>query len=127
VVDRTLSAHDYKMLDEPIVLTVKGGNVVDIQGGLEARRLARWFVELASPGMYHVTELSFGTNPRCSPDRRGYVTEDTHALGTASLALGSDRHWQGNVQAPAHCDMTMRSATFELDGTVVVEDGRLLL
>lgn len=127
VVNQALSAHDYKILDEPVILMVEDGNVVDIQGGPEARRLARWLADFASPEIYHVTEVSLGTNPRCSHDRRGYATEDTHALGATSLALGADRHFGASVQAPAHCDMTMRFATFELDGVAIVEDGRLLL
>jgi leucyl aminopeptidase (aminopeptidase T) len=127
VINGAISAHDYKLLGEPIVIEVRDGNAVSIEGGFDAQRLRCWLEELKDPGMYHITEVSFGTNPRCRPERRGYATEDTHAWGIVSVALGCDAHFEGPVKAPAHCDMTIRFATLELDGKILVKDGQLQL
>ena len=127
VIDRTISAHDYKLLEEPITFHVEEGRVVKIEGGLDAQRLKTWLENLNNPDMYHVTELAFGTNPRCRLSGVIPGCEDTHTRGTVSLALGCDVHFQGPVSAPAHCDMTMRTATLELDGKPIIEEGRLLL
>ncbi len=127
VIDRTVSAHEYKVVEEPIAFLVANGNLVRIEGELEAQRLSRWLEDLKDPGMYHVTELAFGTNPRCRFSGVAPPTEDTHTRGAVSLALGCDVHFQGSVKAYAHCDMTMREATLELDGKAIIRDGRLLI
>lgn len=102
VIDRTISAHDYKVVEEPITFHVEEGNVVRIEGGLEAQRLQSWLEELKDPEMYHVTELAFGTNPRCRFSGVAPPAEDTHTWGTVSLALGCDVHFRGPVKASAH-------------------------
>ena len=127
VVDRTISVHDYKALEEPITFHVENGDVVQIEGGLEAKRLQKWLDDLNFPGMYHLTELAFGTNPRCRLIGVLPGCEDTHSWGTVSLALGCDVHLGGSVRAPAHCDMTLHSASLELDGKTIIKDGRHLL
>lgn len=43
------------------------------------------------------------------------------------LRAGADVHIGGQTVAPAHIDMTMRDATLQLAGKVVVKDGALML
>jgi 2,5-dihydroxypyridine 5,6-dioxygenase len=125
VLNRSLMAHEYAKLHEPIELIIKDGYIVDIQGGNEAIRLKDFLAKLKDPEIYNVTELGIGTNPRCRFAGLVAPAEDTHTWGQATIAFGNDTHLGGNTRAPCHIDSTMWFPTLELDGKVVVEKGKL--
>jgi hypothetical protein len=127
VLNRSLMAHEYAMLHEPIELSVKDGYVVDIKGDNEARRLEMFLSSWHTPEIYNVTELGIGTNPRCRFAGLVAPAEDTHAWGMATLALGNDTHLGGVTKAPCHIDSTMWQPSLELNGELVVDRGRLVL
>lgn len=127
VIDRSIAAPEHRELREPVTLTVRGGQVVSIDGGGEAARLRRFLEEKGDPGLYHVTELGIGTNRRCRFTGLAAPCEDTHTLGCVSLALGCDAHLGGSVAAAVHIDMTMWAASVDLDSRPVVAGGRILL
>jgi len=127
VIDRTIAHHDYKELHEPIILRVTAGTVTRIEGGVEAHSLQRFLEGLCDERAFHLTELAIGTNPRCKYCGINAPTEDTHAAGTVSFALGCDTHIGGGTPGPVHIDMTMHFSTLVLDGTAVVQDGELAL
>ncbi len=125
VVDRTIAHGDYKALTESIRLTVHNGYVTDIDGGREADYLRGFLASLDDPEVYHLTELGVGLNPRCDKIGVNAPAEDTHAIGTASFALGCDSHLGGEVRAPVHIDMTMRAPTVAVDDLRLMVDGRI--
>jgi len=126
VIDRTIAANDYKELHEPIALYVKEGNVVRIDGGVEAKLLREFLSSLDDPRAYHVTELAIGTNPKCRFSGLGAPSEDTHKWGTVSFALGCDTHLGGGLPGPVHIDMTMRFPSLDIDDRAIVRDGRIV-
>lgn len=127
VIDRSINVPEFRELLGPVELTVAAGYVTDVQGGAEARRLARFLEGMDDGGeAYHLTELGVGTNRRCKMAGVAGPTEDTHTWGCVSLALGADVHLGGETAAGCHVDMTMHTASLELDGTAVVERGNLL-
>ncbi len=123
VIDRSINAPRFMQLSAPIEFRVEEGRVVDISGCEEARELRDWLTSLADTDAYNLTELGIGTNTRCSLAGVAAPCEDTHTLGCVSFALGADVHLGGTVSAPCHVDMTMRSATLELDGRPIVDAG----
>ena len=125
VIDRSIAAQEYKVLQEPIVLQVEKGCVVDIKGGTDAKSLKRFLEELKDPNIYHVTELAMGLNQRCKFAGIAAPTEDTHIIGCVSMALGCDIQIGGKNKAAAHIEMTMMFPTLTLDGKIIVEDGKL--
>jgi 2,5-dihydroxypyridine 5,6-dioxygenase len=128
VIDRSVSAPEFRELLDPIRFTVENGYVNGVEGGVEARRMEQFLASLDDNGeAYHLTELGVGTNKRCKVAGVAGPTEDTHTWGCVSLALGADVHLGGETAGACHLDMTMRSATLILDGRVVVEEGRLVL
>jgi 2,5-dihydroxypyridine 5,6-dioxygenase len=127
VIDRSIAANDYRRLPEPVRFTVESGYVTAVEGGSEADRLRLWLAEQEDPEVYHLTELAFGTNQRCRLTGVAAPVEDTHTAGCVSFALGADVHIGGRTNAAAHIDMTMFSATLELDGRAIVRDGVLLI
>jgi len=127
VIDRTIAANDYKEISEPVKFTVRNGDVVSVEGGVEAEKLRRFLESLNHKNMYHLTELAVGVNPKCKFSGIGAPAEDTHVLGCVSLALGCDVHLGGSHAGPAHIDMTMRYPSITVDGKqLIVEKGRLV-
>lgn len=126
VIDRTVAANDYKALTEPIRMQVRDGNVVEIEGGMEARLLREFLESLNDPRVYHLTELAMGTNPKCKFSGIGAPAEDTHARGTVSFALGCDTHIGGGTPAPVHIDMTMRFPSLTIDEHEIIRNGKLV-
>lgn len=125
VLNRSLMAHEYTKLHEPIELIVKDGYVVEIRGGIEAERVKDFLAGWNDPEIYNITELGIGTNPRCRFAGIAAPAEDTHTRGQVTLALGNDTHLGGNTFASCHIDSTMWQPSLELDGKVVVERGKL--
>jgi 2,5-dihydroxypyridine 5,6-dioxygenase len=126
VIDRSINAPRFRELSSPIVFTVEEGDVVDVGGSGEGEELAQWLATLDDPAAYHLTELGVGTNPQCRLAGVAAPCEDTHMSGCVSFALGADVHLGGTVTALCHVDMTMRSATLELDGDPVVSRGKVV-
>lgn len=126
VIDRSINAPRFTQLTAPIEFRVEEGRVVDISGGEQAQELRNWLTSLGDANAYNLTELGIGTNRRCSLAGVAAPCEDTHSLGCVSFALGADVHLGGAVSAPCHVDMTMRSATLELDGRRIVDAGTVI-
>lgn len=127
VIDRTICANDYKELREPIRLQIEAGQVVAIDGGMEAKLLREFLASLDDERAYHLTELAVGTNPLCKFSGIGAPSEDTHVLGTVAFALGCDTHVGGRVPGPVHIDMTMRFPSLRIGSNDIVRDGHLLV
>lgn len=125
VIDRSVNAPLFKELSAPIDFHIEAGIVVDVGGGHDAHELGGWLASLNDPHVYNVTELGIGTNRRCHLAGVAAPCEDTHTLGCVSFALGADVHLGGAVSAPCHVDMTMRAATLDIDGRLLVDAGTL--
>lgn len=128
IIDRSVSAPEFKELLDPIRLTVRRGYVTQIEGGVEAERVARFLASLNyGHEAYHFAEIGVGTNKRCQAAGIAGPAEDTHIYGCVSLALGTDLHLGGETRGPCHLDATIRAATLLLDGRTVVEQGNLVM
>lgn len=108
---------------EPVRLTVAGGHLVDATGPEGAR-----LIELLSahgPDGTTIAELGIGTNERARLS--GEIIEDEKLLGTAHVAFGASEAIGGRVQVPVHLDSVVMRPVVEVDGRVIVRDGKLLL
>ena len=118
-----------RKLDEPVILTVENGVVVQIVGNDPHRaRLEAKFAEHAN--CRNVAELGIGTNDKASrPDN---VLEAEKILGTIHIALGDNSGFGGTVSAPFHEDYVFYQPTLTAimaDGSerVIINAGDLLL
>jgi leucyl aminopeptidase (aminopeptidase T) len=104
-------------------LTVRGGRLVDAQGGLGPQ-----FIELlrahGEPGL-NLAELGVGTNERAQ--LTGNVLEDEKILGTVHVAFGASAGIGGTVSVPIHLDVVVTDATLDIDGQRVLDTGRWVL
>lgn len=122
VVERVVT--DLGGIAEPITWTVRDGNVVEIEGGEDAKRLEEHVdgIENAT----NIGELGIGINPQailCDD-----ILESKKKLGTAHIAMGdSAGGYGGLVVSDIHLDGMVLDVRIELDGRVLVEDGALQL
>jgi leucyl aminopeptidase (aminopeptidase T) len=107
----------------PFRMELTSGNVGAITGGEEAEQLlAR--INQAGPGVRNLAEFALGTNPRCrlTGDR-----EVKKRLGTAHIAIGDNVTLGGQIASNLHLDFILLKPTVELDGEVIMDQGRPIL
>jgi leucyl aminopeptidase (aminopeptidase T) len=73
---------------------------------------------------YFIAEFAIGTNPKAKVI--GNVLEDEKVLGTAHIAVGDNTSYPGGKNySILHQDGIMFSPTIELDGMVIMRDGKM--
>ena len=117
-------------LREPIVWELRGGRIVSIEGGEEARRLERLLAEHGDDNARWIGELSVGTNPAARSI--GSALEDKQVYGTVHMALGTgvsapDGLYLRRYTSKLHLDGVMTQPTVTVDGVTGVEDGEILV
>jgi len=107
-----------------LILSIKEGQVVRIQGGESAQRLRRNLTPYGNPAR-QLGEFAIGTNYAARIS--GYSLEDEKVLGTAHIALGNDVSFGGSNDVPLHLDAVVYKATVTIDGRKILENGKLVL
>jgi leucyl aminopeptidase (aminopeptidase T) len=108
----------------PIAIKVEKGFATEITGGAEAD-LLRDKLEALGRNAFNVAELGVGTND--AAQITGSILEDEKVMGTIHIALGNNMSMGGTMDVPIHLDGIIRDPSLELDGTKVMEKGKLLL
>lgn len=90
-------------MDNPVTLTFVRGRVVAMDGGWAADELRSRLGE--DDWAWTIGEFGLGANPFIR--RRGRVAHDEKALGTAHVALGSNRSFGGMNPAETHYDCVL--------------------
>ena len=123
---------DSALVDEPIVLQIEDGLVVDVKGGTAAAQIRQAFGEAAKrlrskdqENVWTVAEFGFGMNPQAR--LIGSVLEDEKRLGTAYFSIGDNTTLGGTSAVGIHVSGVMDSPSIWLDETVIVEDGTFLI
>jgi leucyl aminopeptidase (aminopeptidase T) len=111
------------LAEEPVRITVEGGELVDASGA-EGAELVRMLTAHGGAGR-NLAELGVGTNDRAT--LTGNVLEDEKLLGTVHVAFGASAAIGGTVAVPVHLDVVVVEPTLEIGGTIVVDAGRYAL
>jgi hypothetical protein len=98
------------LVDEPIRLTVRGGRVADVAGGIIAGRLRSCF-DMLDGNARTVVELGFGLSAGAPT---GQVGSDECLQGTFHFGIGDDSFYGGVNPAPVHLDLISWSAEVEV-------------
>ncbi len=107
------------LMDEPVVITVEEGRLVDVEPeNLEFSLL----VKETENGDW-LAELGVGTNPGAK--LVGLVLEDEKVYGTAHVAFGDNHTFGGEIESDVHLDVVAVKPTLKLDGKTVVRGGKL--
>lgn len=118
------SLADEADLDAPVVLTIKKGMVVTIDGGAAAQRLHHK-LKTVGPQAFTVAEIGIGTNPDVNP--YGNIIEAEKALGTAHLALGNSSAMGGEIDVPIHLDGLTLEPTITVDSKQILQSGQITI
>jgi len=121
VVDGSIA--EIGLLDTPVSLTVREGNLVEATGN-DGDRLMELLTEHGEDGT-NVAELGIGTNEEAI--LTGNILEDEKILGTCHVAFGASAAIGGTVQVPVHLDCVVLEPTVEVDGETIVSGGDLLV
>ena len=110
------------LINEPITLKVKEGNIIEIKGGKEAKELENtlnWAASVAKhPGsVRRICELGIGLNPKAKII--GATIVDDKGLGTAHVGIGSNYWFGGNIYAIIHLDQVFKKPKIEFDGKLM--------
>jgi leucyl aminopeptidase (aminopeptidase T) len=111
------------ILPEPLDVTIDHGYATEISGPSAAA-----FKEAIAPygqEAFAVAELGIGTNDAAK--LTGQVLEDEKILGTVHVAFGDNHSFGGTIRVPSHQDGVVLHPRVEVDGEVVLEEGKLLL
>lgn len=108
-------------LDEPIVITIKDGRIVGIEGGKAADEFQQ-AVDAVGPAARVVAEFGIGTNPNALVNSD--VLEAEKVLGTCHIAFGNNIGFGGVNDAPFHSDGVITLPTVKCDGRVILDQGK---
>lgn len=123
VVDASITPIRRPLTNEPpVVLHIKDGYIVGVDGGPAAAEWKARADALGDPTVYHVAEYGFGCHPR-SRTPGGWPLEDERMYGSFHLGIGTNTSFGGDVQSKWHIDATCCLATATLNGALIVQDG----
>jgi leucyl aminopeptidase (aminopeptidase T) len=110
------------LVPAPFKLRVEQGLLSEAEGETGARLL-----ELLgdAPQARNVAEFGIGTNEKARIT--GVILEDEKAIGTIHIAFGDNSTFGGVIRAGVHLDTVILAPTVLLDGTPVLDSGRLLI
>jgi leucyl aminopeptidase (aminopeptidase T) len=114
------------VVDAPVIVEVRGGHIVNIEGGRHADILRRIWSKQDDPSVYNIAQLAVGLNPECTPFT-GVWLNDHGAYGTVHLGIGTSASLGGHTQSSLHFDGMMFRPTLKLDGRTVLEDGNVVI
>lgn len=109
------------VVSEPVTWTVVADRIVEIYGGQDADDFRRVFATDAGSSL--IGELGIGGNPHAM-----FGTETEKAkLGTVHFGVGqNDEYPGGQIRSAVHVDGVVRDARVEVDGRVLIADGRFV-
>ena len=127
-----------RFVQDEIRIEVRDGHVVNIEGGLDAKLMRDWLAEgVTNPGdrdPYALSHLGWGMNPQArwdSPAMYGDTPERSRAAarsfpGNFLFSTGPNSQGGGKRNTRGHYDLPMRDCTIELDGKVIIQDGKII-
>jgi 2,5-dihydroxypyridine 5,6-dioxygenase len=114
------------LLRDPVICTVKKGNIVNVEGGHEAGMIRRVWADMGDAAVYNIAQLAIGLNPAILM-LTGVWAQDHGAFGTVHIGIGTSANLGGTTKAAAHFDGMMNRPTLKLDGRAILANGQLPL
>ncbi len=116
-----------------VILTVEGGYVTEIAGGLDADLLKDYMGSFGDPEAFAISHIGWGLQARARWSTMGlYDREATIAMearafaGNFLFSLGPNTEAGGSRDTACHIDVPMRNCSVFIDSEEVVRSGRLL-
>jgi leucyl aminopeptidase (aminopeptidase T) len=106
------------ILHSPVRLTIEGGYVTRVEGGVEASTYDRWLRGFDSAAAMLVDHLCYGFNPGVRRPS-GRILEDERIFGCVQLGIGAT-----DLGSPIHSDGVVLDPSVWLDDEQIEEAGR---
>ena len=110
-------------LETPLTVDVVDGYATSFSG--PAGEQFRSMLDKHGPEAFAVAELGIGTNEAAT--LTGNVLEDEKIIGTIHVAFGDNHSFGGTIRVSSHQDGVVLQPTADVDGTRLLEDGKLLV
>ncbi len=123
VVDGSIPHPQLGLITENIVLTVKKGLIVNIEGGKQAKTLEKILHNFKDPNVYNLGEIGIGLNPMC--ELNGSMLEDEGCSETLHFGAGDNRGFGGKTASKYHLDIIIKNPSLEVDGEKVLIEGKV--
>ena len=123
-IDGSIPHPELGLITDKIKLTIKDSLIIDIEGGPQAKTLARIMKEFNDPKVYNVGEIGLGLNTMC--ELNGKMLEDEGCGGTVHLGCGSNVGFGGSVESVYLLDMVCKSPTVIVDGNKILDKGKVV-
>lgn len=113
------------LIETPIMLTVKQGSIVKIEGGRDARAFETWLRSFDHPQMLRIAHASLGFNPGAK--LTGDVCEDERIWGATEWGIGNvgKQLIPGGIPGPSHCDGICLNTSIWFDDEAFTQNGQL--
>ena len=123
---------------DPVKLEIREGHVVRIDGGLDAKLMRDWLEDgrkdASDRDPFAVSHLGWGLNPQAlwygialngdEPERHRAAARTFP--GNFLFSTGPNTQGGGKRDTKGHYDVPMRDCSVALDGTVVIDRGRIV-
>jgi leucyl aminopeptidase (aminopeptidase T) len=108
------------VLEEPVRVTMKAGEIVKIEGGAQAQEYELWLNRLDHPQMRKVAHATYGFLPGATMS--GKIAEDERVWGCTVWGFGATR----DEDAPSHNDGICLTTSVWLDDKPFTDKGEFL-
>lgn len=122
---------DSDLVDEPVVLQIESGLVVDVKGGTAAAQIRQTFGEAAKrlkskdqENVWTIAEFGFGMNPNART--AGNVLEDEKRMGTAYFSIGDNTALGGSAAVGIQISGVLEKPSIWLDEMLLFEEGQFV-
>jgi 2,5-dihydroxypyridine 5,6-dioxygenase len=114
------------VLSEPVALTIKRGEIVKVDGGLQAQQFDTWTKHFNHPRMRMLAHVCYGFNPGAR--LTGNILEDERVWGATEWGIGhvSTDLYPGGIPGPSHSDGICLNTSVWLDGVQIMEAGQVI-
>ncbi len=115
------------IVQQEIRCRVAGGKIVEIEGGMDARHLARWLSRWQDPNSYVIAHIGFGCDPRADAMAMQLMEREGLADGIMiAFRNNTSRFLGGRNQARSRIDIVLQRADFQCDGVAIIEQGEFV-
>lgn len=124
VVDGSIPYPTLGLLVAPVMLKVRSGRIVQIEGDKEiCSKLNRLFESAGSDKAYVLAECGIGLNDRAQLN--GTMLMDEGTFGTLHFGFGSNSTVGGCNDVSFHLDFVLQQPSLSVDGREILQEGSL--
>lgn len=125
VVDGSIPMPEIGVIKEECRLEITDGKITKFTGGSQTAMFKKLLKGEENPNNLVLAEFGMGMND-CA-ELKGSMLEDEGAYGTCHFGFGHNADQGGENHAGVHIDAVYRNPNVEIDGRMIMEDGKLLI